>query len=152
MASEVSIVGNALVDIINGASLGQSVTAVFTHDDSEDFQDITTARVAVIPTGRTKTMFDRSQIRITQTYAVNVRKRSTSDEMTNGAVAEATLNAWEEFVENLENIQWTGRFSTLGARIDSVETVASYDIQFLKQFNMFAAVISITTQWWKTIT
>lgn len=149
MARDVEIVGDALVDLINGAGLGQPVTAERVYEPTTNLADLDSVSVQVFPAGKTKTRLDRSQITTTQVYACSVRKRCSGTELNGETIDRATLDDWSSFVENLENIKWSGKFSELNANINSVETVAAYDVEMIRSESTFAAALTFEVVWHK---
>lgn len=152
MASDVATVADELVDIINNATLGQSVTAVRTYGSTKELADLGTVRVEVFPLGRSKTRNDRFQLKVVQSYGVNVRRRMAGADLDGDEISDTAMDAWMSFVDELENVAWRGRFTNLGARVETVEISAEYDVEFCKSQSLFAAALIFNVAWYKEYT
>lgn len=149
MASDVVTVADELVSMINDAVLGQTVTAVRSYGSTNELPNLDTVRVEVFPMGKSKFRNDRFQLKITQAYGVNVRRRMEGAELSGEEISQAAMDDWLSFVDELENIAWRGRFTALGARVESVDIPAEYDTEFCKTHSLFASALIFNVAWYK---
>jgi hypothetical protein len=125
------------------------VTASRVYESTMELPDLSTVVVDVYPGARTKTRSDRTQLLVTQEYVAHIRRRFEGAELDGAKVAASELDDWTEFVQNLENVKWAGKFSSLNASIQNVEITAPYDAAILRERSTLAAVVTFTAQWFK---
>lgn len=147
MSTDVATVGDGLVTLFNDGTFSIEVTAERNYGGTCDLPSLATARIDVHAGPKTKVRFNRSQLKVNCTYIAHVRKLLGGAELTGDNVTKATVDAWTAFIDELENVKWSGKFSAVDATIEAVESIP-YDHEELKQESLFHGVVSFNCCWY----
>jgi hypothetical protein len=152
MSTKVVEIGNAIVTAINAldlSGLGLSLTARRAYSVTTPLEDLDEAVADVIAFEQVATRNDRTLLMVIQTYRVFIRKRFTGEELDGENVSMDVLDDWQQVVQMVRDIAWSGQLGTTGAKIESAEITTPADDEALKSQSALSAMVTLTFRYYE---